>query len=151
MVCWKCSDNKAPLEYDGNKMNKVCRDCYSTLTGERSTEDGKKERKGILEVRHLFTLFFSLLFLGLLIKQEFPLDKLFYSLLQIEAAKFTESSIICGFLQHSDKGKLWQKVWCVVPEKDSLVLYLYGAPQVEPSNENSWREISIHPNCVCVT
>ncbi|XP_024136994.1 FYVE, RhoGEF and PH domain-containing protein 4a isoform X2 [Oryzias melastigma] len=96
VVCWKCSDNKAPLEYDGNKMNKVCRDCYSTLTGERSTEDGKKERKGILE---------------------------------IEAAKFTESSIICGFLQHSDKGKLWQKVWCVVPEKDSLVLYLYGAPQ----------------------
>uniref|UniRef100_A0A3P9M4Q2 FYVE, RhoGEF and PH domain containing 4a n=1 Tax=Oryzias latipes TaxID=8090 RepID=A0A3P9M4Q2_ORYLA len=96
VVCWKCSDNKAPLEYDGNKMNKVCRDCYSTLTGERVTEDGKKERKGILE---------------------------------IEAAKFTESSIICGFLQHSDKGKLWQKVWCVIPEKDSLVLYLYGAPQ----------------------
>ncbi|RVE72279.1 hypothetical protein OJAV_G00060230 [Oryzias javanicus] len=96
VVCWKCSDNKAPLEYDGNKMNKVCRDCYSTLTGERVTEDGRKERKGILE---------------------------------IEAAKFTESSIICGFLQHSDKGKLWQKVWCVIPEKDSLVLYLYGAPQ----------------------
>lgn len=56
VVCWKCSDNKAPLEYDGNKMNKVCRDCYSTLTGERVTEDGKKERKGILEVWGHLTL-----------------------------------------------------------------------------------------------
>lgn len=48
VVCWKCSDNKVPLEYDGNKMNKVCKDCFSILTGERITE-GKK--KGILEVR----------------------------------------------------------------------------------------------------
>ncbi|TMS05996.1 FYVE, RhoGEF and PH domain-containing protein 4 [Larimichthys crocea] len=46
VVCWKCSDNKVALEYDGNKMNKVCRDCFSILTGERITE-GKK--KGILE------------------------------------------------------------------------------------------------------
>ncbi|XP_041853882.1 FYVE, RhoGEF and PH domain-containing protein 4a isoform X2 [Melanotaenia boesemani] len=93
VVCWKCSDNKAPLEYDGNKVNKVCRDCYSILTGEAITE-GKK--KGILE---------------------------------IEAAQFTDSSIMCGFLQHSEKSKLWQKVWCVIPEKECLVLYLYGAPQ----------------------
>ncbi len=48
VVCWKCSDNKVQLEYDGYKMNKVCKDCYSILTGERVTE-GKK--KGILEVR----------------------------------------------------------------------------------------------------
>lgn len=47
MVCWKCSDNKAPLEYDGNKMNKVCKDCFGILTGEGKAE-GK--RKGILEV-----------------------------------------------------------------------------------------------------
>lgn len=51
VVCWKCSDNKVPLEYDGNKTNKVCRDCFSILTGERIAE-GKK--KGILEVKRMF-------------------------------------------------------------------------------------------------
>uniref|UniRef100_A0A3B5LJP8 FYVE, RhoGEF and PH domain containing 4a n=1 Tax=Xiphophorus couchianus TaxID=32473 RepID=A0A3B5LJP8_9TELE len=95
VVCWKCSDNKAHLEYDNYKVNKVCKDCYSILTGEGVTEG---RRKGILE--------------------------------QIEAAQFTDSSIMSGFLQHSEKGgKLWQRVWCVIPEKECLVLYLYGAPQ----------------------
>ncbi|XP_051917613.1 FYVE, RhoGEF and PH domain-containing protein 4a isoform X2 [Hippocampus zosterae] len=93
VVCWKCSDNKVPLEYDGNKVNKVCRDCFSILTGETIAE-GK--RKGILE---------------------------------IEAAQFTGSSIMCGFLQYCEKNKPWQKMWCVIPEKECLVLYLYGAPQ----------------------
>ncbi|KAM9854868.1 FYVE, RhoGEF and PH domain-containing protein 4a [Aulostomus maculatus] len=93
VVCWKCSDNKVALEYDGNKMNKVCRDCFSILTGETIAE-GKK--KGILE---------------------------------IEAAQFSGSSIMCGFLQYCEKNKPWQKVWCVIPEKECLVLYLYGAPQ----------------------
>ncbi|XP_061532863.1 FYVE, RhoGEF and PH domain-containing protein 4a isoform X2 [Phycodurus eques] len=93
VVCWKCSDNKVPLEYDGNKVNKVCRDCFSILTGETIAE-GKK--KGILE---------------------------------IEAAQFTGNSIMCGFLQYCEKNKPWQKVWCVIPEKECLVLYLYGAPQ----------------------
>ncbi|XP_069384237.1 FYVE, RhoGEF and PH domain-containing protein 4a isoform X4 [Paralichthys olivaceus] len=93
VVCWKCSDNKVPLEYDGNKMNKVCRDCFPILTGE-TVAGGKK--KGILE---------------------------------IEAAQFSGSSIMCGFLQYCEKNKPWQKVWCVIPEKECLVLYLYGAPQ----------------------
>ncbi|XP_041746515.2 FYVE, RhoGEF and PH domain-containing protein 4a isoform X2 [Coregonus clupeaformis] len=93
VVCWKCSDNKVALEYDSNKINKVCKDCYSILTGEEKAE-GKK--KGILE---------------------------------IEAAQFSGSSIMCGFLQHCEKNKPWGKVWCVIPEKEALVLYLYGAPQ----------------------
>ncbi|KAJ8002889.1 hypothetical protein DPEC_G00163640 [Dallia pectoralis] len=93
VVCWKCSDNKVALVYDNNKMNKVCRDCYSTLTGEEKAE-GKK--KGILE---------------------------------IEAGQFSGSSIMCGFLQYCEKNKPWGKVWCVIPEKEALVLYLYGAPQ----------------------
>ncbi|XP_075995922.1 FYVE, RhoGEF and PH domain-containing protein 4a isoform X4 [Genypterus blacodes] len=93
VVCWKCSDNKAQLEYDSNKLNKVCKDCFSILTGEGVAE-GK--RKGILE---------------------------------IEAAQFTGSSIMCGFLQYCEKNKPWQKVWGVIPEKECLVLYLYGAPQ----------------------
>ncbi|XP_060892668.1 FYVE, RhoGEF and PH domain-containing protein 4a isoform X2 [Labrus mixtus] len=93
VVCWKCSDNKVPLAYDGNKTNKVCRDCFSILTGERVAE-GKK--KGILE---------------------------------IEAAQFSGSSIMCGFLQYCEKNKPLQKFWCVIPEKECLVLYLYKAPQ----------------------
>uniref|UniRef100_A0A8C5FT39 FYVE, RhoGEF and PH domain containing 4a n=1 Tax=Gadus morhua TaxID=8049 RepID=A0A8C5FT39_GADMO len=36
VVCWKCSDNKVALQYDNNKVNKVCRDCFSILTGEES-------------------------------------------------------------------------------------------------------------------
>ncbi|XP_034444134.1 FYVE, RhoGEF and PH domain-containing protein 4a isoform X8 [Hippoglossus hippoglossus] len=93
VVCWKCSDNKVQLEYDNNKTNKVCKDCFSILKGETVAE-GKK--KGILE---------------------------------IEAAQFSGSSIMCGFLQYCEKNKPWQKVWCVIPEKECLVLYLYGAPQ----------------------
>lgn len=95
VVCYKCSDNKVALEYDGNKMNKVCNDCYRILKGETVSEENK--RKGILE---------------------------------IEAAQFSGSSIICGFLQYCEKpNKQWQRLWCVIPEKEYLVLYLYGAPQ----------------------
>lgn len=48
VVCYKCSDYKVALEYDSNKINKVCRDCFHILTGEVVTEGRKK---GILEVR----------------------------------------------------------------------------------------------------
>uniref|UniRef100_A0A8C4NQ22 FYVE, RhoGEF and PH domain containing 4a n=1 Tax=Dicentrarchus labrax TaxID=13489 RepID=A0A8C4NQ22_DICLA len=94
VVCWKCSDNKVQLEYDSNKMNKVCKDCYSILTG---------------EALRWFIVFCTNV--------------------QIEAAQFTGSSIMCGFLQYCEKNKPLQKVWCVIPQKESLVLYLYGAPQ----------------------
>ncbi|KAL1257029.1 hypothetical protein QQF64_012574 [Cirrhinus molitorella] len=94
VVCAKCSDYKASLEYDGNRMNKVCKDCFSIMTGHSEEREGKK--KGILE---------------------------------IEAAQFSGNSIMCGFLQYCEKNKPWQKVWCVIPQKEALVLYLYGAPQ----------------------
>ncbi|KAK7891363.1 hypothetical protein WMY93_023326 [Mugilogobius chulae] len=94
VVCAKCSDYKVPLEYDGNKMNKVCFDCHRVLKGGAVLEEKKR---GILE---------------------------------IEAAQFSANSIMCGFLQYCEKNnKTWQRVWCVIPEKDYLVLYLYGAPQ----------------------
>uniref|UniRef100_A0A4W6DYL1 FYVE, RhoGEF and PH domain containing 4b n=1 Tax=Lates calcarifer TaxID=8187 RepID=A0A4W6DYL1_LATCA len=45
VVCWKCSDNKVALEYDGNKLNKVCKACYSILTSRREDRvEGKKRR-----------------------------------------------------------------------------------------------------------
>uniref|UniRef100_A0A8C2GKC1 FYVE, RhoGEF and PH domain containing 4a n=1 Tax=Cyprinus carpio TaxID=7962 RepID=A0A8C2GKC1_CYPCA len=96
VVCGKCSDYKAPLEYDGNRINKVCKDCNSILTGHIDSEEREGKKKGILE---------------------------------IEAAQFSGNSIMCGFLQYCEKNKPWQKVWCVIPQKEALVLYLYGAPQ----------------------
>ncbi|KAK5876800.1 hypothetical protein CesoFtcFv8_026116 [Champsocephalus esox] len=45
VVCWKCSDNKVPLEYDGNKLNKVCKACYFVLIAQRGDSMvGKKRR-----------------------------------------------------------------------------------------------------------
>ncbi|XP_066540335.1 FYVE, RhoGEF and PH domain-containing protein 4a isoform X2 [Hoplias malabaricus] len=112
VVCWKCSDNKAPLEYDGNKMNKVCRDCYSILTGHTESEEKEGKKKGILEFR-----------------RKRPTRVQPEKSGVIEAAQFSGSSIMCGFLQYCEKNKPWQKVWCVIPQKEALVLYLYGAPQ----------------------
>ncbi|XP_074554209.1 FYVE, RhoGEF and PH domain-containing protein 4-like [Halichoeres trimaculatus] len=45
VVCWKCSDNKVALEYDGNRLNKVCKACYSILSCQRGERvEGKKRR-----------------------------------------------------------------------------------------------------------
>ncbi|CAJ1054377.1 FYVE%2C RhoGEF and PH domain-containing protein 4-like [Xyrichtys novacula] len=45
VVCWKCSDNKVALEYDGNKLNKVCNACYSILSSQKGERvEGKKRR-----------------------------------------------------------------------------------------------------------
>ncbi|XP_048876989.1 FYVE, RhoGEF and PH domain-containing protein 4-like isoform X4 [Brienomyrus brachyistius] len=95
VVCWKCSDYKAALQYDANKMCKVCKDCFSILSGQTECEERAK-KKGILE---------------------------------IEAAQFSGNSIMYGFLQYSEKTKPLQKMWCVIPQTEALVLYLYGAPQ----------------------
>ncbi|XP_060931693.1 FYVE, RhoGEF and PH domain-containing protein 4-like [Limanda limanda] len=48
VVCWKCSDNKAALEYDGNKLNKVCKACYSILTGRRGDRILESEASPVL-------------------------------------------------------------------------------------------------------
>ncbi|XP_013004769.1 FYVE, RhoGEF and PH domain-containing protein 4 isoform X3 [Cavia porcellus] len=48
VVCWKCSDYKAQLEYDGGKWSKVCRDCFQIISG--FTDSEEKKRKGILEI-----------------------------------------------------------------------------------------------------
>lgn len=94
VVCWKCSDYKAQLEYDGGKLSKVCKDCYQIISG--FTDSEEKKRKGILE---------------------------------IESAEVSGNSVVCSFLQYTEKSKPWQKAWCVIPKQDPLVLYMYGAPQ----------------------
>ncbi|KAK9517738.1 hypothetical protein VZT92_023083 [Zoarces viviparus] len=49
VVCGKCSDNKVALEYDGNKLNKVCKACYPILSGQRWEKvEGKKRRVSLV-------------------------------------------------------------------------------------------------------
>ncbi|XP_047431850.1 FYVE, RhoGEF and PH domain-containing protein 4-like isoform X2 [Mugil cephalus] len=45
VVCWKCSEYKVALEYDGNKLNKVCKACYSILTGRGGERMDRKKRR----------------------------------------------------------------------------------------------------------
>ncbi|XP_051885943.1 FYVE, RhoGEF and PH domain-containing protein 4-like isoform X2 [Pristis pectinata] len=57
-------------------------------------------------------------------------DKKKKGILEIEAAEVSENCIICNFLHYLEKpAKPWQKVWCVIPKNEGLVLYMYGAPQ----------------------
>ncbi|XP_078272982.1 FYVE, RhoGEF and PH domain-containing protein 4-like isoform X2 [Rhinoraja longicauda] len=57
-------------------------------------------------------------------------DKRKKGILEIDAAEVSENCIICNFLQYLEKpAKPWQKVWCVIPKNEGLVLYMYGAPQ----------------------
>lgn len=46
----------------------------------------------------------------------------------------SEQSLMCSFLQLvGDKwGKAGPRGWCVIPQDDPLVLYVYAAPQVTP-------------------
>lgn len=50
MVCARCSDYKAELQYDGNRLNRVCQECYVFLTGHLVLEEREGKHKGILEV-----------------------------------------------------------------------------------------------------
>ncbi|XP_075378092.1 FYVE, RhoGEF and PH domain-containing protein 2 isoform X3 [Mycteria americana] len=49
VVCARCSDYKAELQYDGNRLNRVCQECYVFLTGHMVLEDREGKHKGILE------------------------------------------------------------------------------------------------------
>uniref|UniRef100_A0A8C5U3B6 FYVE, RhoGEF and PH domain containing 2 n=1 Tax=Malurus cyaneus samueli TaxID=2593467 RepID=A0A8C5U3B6_9PASS len=49
VVCARCSDYKAELQYDGNRPNRVCQECYIFLTGHTLLEDREGRHKGILE------------------------------------------------------------------------------------------------------
>ncbi|XP_051664678.1 FYVE, RhoGEF and PH domain-containing protein 2 [Manacus candei] len=49
VVCARCSDYKVELQYDGNRLNRVCQECYIFLTGHAVPEDREGKHKGILE------------------------------------------------------------------------------------------------------
>uniref|UniRef100_A0A8D0H094 FYVE, RhoGEF and PH domain containing 2 n=1 Tax=Sphenodon punctatus TaxID=8508 RepID=A0A8D0H094_SPHPU len=49
VVCARCSDYKAQLQYDMNRPNRVCLECYVFLTGHLVHEEREGKHKGILE------------------------------------------------------------------------------------------------------
>ncbi|XP_012602387.2 FYVE, RhoGEF and PH domain-containing protein 2 [Microcebus murinus] len=49
VVCARCSDHRAQLQYDGNRPNRVCFSCYTFLTGNLLPEDKEDKRRGVLE------------------------------------------------------------------------------------------------------
>ncbi|XP_061298507.1 FYVE, RhoGEF and PH domain-containing protein 2 isoform X3 [Pezoporus flaviventris] len=49
VVCARCSDYRAELQYDGNRLNRVCQECYVFLMGHVVLEDREGKPKGILE------------------------------------------------------------------------------------------------------
>ncbi|KAG9334503.1 hypothetical protein JZ751_007586 [Albula glossodonta] len=49
VVCWKCSDFKAALQYDDGKLNRVCKNCYCILAGQKDGQEREERKRGILE------------------------------------------------------------------------------------------------------
>ncbi|XP_062481608.1 FYVE, RhoGEF and PH domain-containing protein 2 isoform X1 [Pezoporus occidentalis] len=49
VVCARCSDYRAELQYDGDRLNRVCQECYVFLMGHVVLEDREGKPKGILE------------------------------------------------------------------------------------------------------
>ncbi|XP_068512994.1 FYVE, RhoGEF and PH domain-containing protein 2-like isoform X10 [Anas acuta] len=49
VVCARCSEHKVKLQYDGNRLNRVCQECYVFLMGHVVLEDQEWKHKGILE------------------------------------------------------------------------------------------------------
>eukprot|EP00075_Anas_platyrhynchos_P013950 XP_027303203.1 FYVE, RhoGEF and PH domain-containing protein 2 isoform X3 [Anas platyrhynchos] len=97
VVCAHCSEHKVKLQYDGNRLNRVCQECYVFLMGHVVLEDQEWKHKGILEKG---------------------------------AAEISGRSLLCSSLQLLDKnGKGGMRGWFVIPWDDSLVLYIYAAPQ----------------------
>uniref|UniRef100_A0A7M4E5P6 FYVE, RhoGEF and PH domain containing 2 n=1 Tax=Crocodylus porosus TaxID=8502 RepID=A0A7M4E5P6_CROPO len=49
VVCGRCSDYRAELQYDPNRLHRVCQACYVFLTGHLLPEEQEGKQKGILE------------------------------------------------------------------------------------------------------
>ncbi|XP_069489523.1 FYVE, RhoGEF and PH domain-containing protein 2 isoform X2 [Ambystoma mexicanum] len=97
VVCAKCSDYKAVLQYDQKRLNRVCMECFTFLNGELISHDQDERKRGILEK---------------------------------ESAEVSKRSLVCSFLHLLDKsGKAGLRSWCVIPQDDPLVLYMFAAPQ----------------------
>ena len=50
VLCGKCSQFRAPLEYDGGKQNRVCSNCYKVLVKGAKDEEDAGKPKDILKI-----------------------------------------------------------------------------------------------------
>lgn len=140
MVCWKCLDSKVALEYDGNKLNKVCKACYSTLTGQREERVEENKRrilevslKCFLKVKARLSFFFFLRDLNTTYHGCTSLPALCFLVCvfsQSEASPVSSDCVMSGFLLYGDNPKTWQQVWTVISRTEPPALHLYTAPQV---------------------
>lgn len=146
VVCWKCSDNKVALEYDGNKLNKVCKTCYLVLTKQKGPRsDGKKRRT--LEASHWWTDTAGCLadqcsrfdvhpFQSSSVGQEaepYPLRRTKSSAAIVHTSHLeppASARSLEGYLLYGNDPKTQQQVWCAITLAKPLALCLYSTPQV---------------------
>lgn len=96
MVCWKCSDNKVALQYDGNKMNKVCKACYSVLTGQSGDSVERRTQEVSLDIIFLIT---SLPFVLFYISKILKLIWLFFWFFSVIDLYY--SAVLCIYFSHT--------------------------------------------------
>lgn len=144
VVCWKCSDNKVALEYDGNRLNKVCKSCYSILSAQRG-ERPEGKRRQTLEVSVTPTW----LKRSLLKAEEVFLTIQPFCLFNTTLSSQSGDCCIRSFLFYGDDPTTRQQLWCVLPRTEAPTLQLYAAQQVgresgthpddsTPANVNLW-------------
>lgn len=138
VVCWKCSDYKVALEYDGNRLNKVCKSCYSILSAQRG-ERTEGKRRQTLEVSLILIefkrtilkvaqVFLTLHHITHFFKQTFQDD--FSPVSQFDMSLQASNCLMRSFLFYGDEPKTWQQLWCVITRTEPPTLQLYAAQQV---------------------
>ncbi|XP_032825459.2 FYVE, RhoGEF and PH domain-containing protein 3-like isoform X1 [Petromyzon marinus] len=102
VVCGKCSEYKAQLEYEGGKLARVCHDCYGVLRPQQQQQHETEELPD--DVRRARVA----------------------AVAERRASADPAGSILCGFLSLSERGvKASHRAWFTVPRSEPLVLYMY--------------------------
>lgn len=122
VVCWKCSDNKVALEYDGNRLNKVCKSCYPILSAQRGgrAEGGRRRQTPEVSATH------STSEGGARICQHTA----FLCVSNATVCPQSGGCVISSFLFYGDDPTTRQQLWCVLPRTEAPALQLYAAQQV---------------------
>ncbi|CAL8242111.1 unnamed protein product [Merluccius merluccius] len=106
VVCWKCSDHKVALEYDGNRLNKVCKACYRVLSGRELTDTKERSHDMVGSLGQLIGL---------------------YSLVKLVMAP--SGGVMSSFLTYGDDPRACRRVWSIVPQRQPMMLHLYSTQQ----------------------
>ncbi|XP_078731001.1 FYVE, RhoGEF and PH domain-containing protein 3-like isoform X1 [Lampetra fluviatilis] len=101
VVCGKCSEYKAQLEYEGGKLGRVCHDCYGVLRPQQQQQEAEELPDDVRRARVA-------------------------AVAERRASADPAGSILCGFLSLSERGvKASHRAWFTVPRSEPLVLYMY--------------------------